>query len=307
MKYLILSISMFLTLLANGQSVSGSWYGKAEIMLESENHNYLTELILKQKGNSVSGIMGYYFKNQYQSFFVKGSYDPKTRLLVIRNVPLVYFRSNDEKPSVNCVMDFEAVLTVSRAKSNLKGYYLRDKNYRYTCPDLNLNFTLDAKENTDSVLREAVAVQRVWRPTPDEVVVSTDVLEEKKAIISTPEVKMFEKRQTVVNNEIAVSSDSLRITLYDNGTVDGDTISVFYNNVPIVSNQGLNTQGANIYLKLDSTTDVHDIAMFAQNLGRIPPNTALMVIHDGTKRYEIFLTSTMTTNGTVRIRKKAKN
>lgn len=304
MKYLILSISMFLTLLANGQNVSGSWYGKAEIMLESENHNYLTELILKQKGNVVSGIMGYYFKNQYQSFFVKGTYDPKTRLLVIKRVPLVYFRSNDEKPSVNCVMDFEAVLTVSRAKSSLKGYYLRDKNYRYTCPDLNLTFTLDAKENTDSVLREAVAVQRVWRPTHDELVVSPEVLEEKKTIVSTPEIKMFEKRETVLNNEIAVNSDSLRITLYDNGTVDGDTISVFYNKVPIVSHQGLNTQGANIYLQLDSSTDVHDISMFAENLGRIPPNTALMIIHDGTKRYEVFLTSTMTSNGTVRIRKK---
>lgn len=304
MKYLILSISMFLTLLANGQTVSGSWYGKAEIMLESENHNYLTELILKQKGNTVSGVMGYYFKNQYQSFFVKGTFDPKSRLLVIKRVPVVYFRSNDAKPSVNCVMDFEAVLTVSRVKSNLKGYYLRDKNYRYTCPDLNLNFTLDTKENTDSVLREAVAVQRVWRPSEEELVVSPEVLEEKKAIIGTPEIKMFESRKSIVNNEILVNSDSLRITLYDNGTVDGDTISVFYNKVPIVAHQGLNTQGANFYLQLDSTSEVHDLSMFAENLGRIPPNTALMVIHDGIKRHEIFLTSTMTSNGTVRIRKK---
>lgn len=304
MKYLILSMSMMLCMAVQAQKVSGSWYGKAEIMLESENHNYLTELILKQKGNTISGVMGYYFKDQYQSFFVKGTYDPKSRLLVIKRVPVVYFRSNDAKPSVNCVMDFEATLTISRVKSTLKGYYLRDKNYMYTCPDLHLNFTLDTKENTDSVLREAVAVQRVWRPTHDELVVSPEVLEEKKAIIGTPEIKAFESRKTVVNNEILVNSDSLRVTLYDNGTVDGDTISVFYNNIPVVSHQGLDVQGANFYIQLDSTTEVHDLSMFAENLGRIPPNTALMIIHDGIQRHEIFLTSTMTTNGTVRIRKK---
>lgn len=299
-------MSILLCLSAQAQKVSGSWYGKAEVMLESENHNYLTELILNQKGNAVSGVMGYYFKNQYQSFFVKGSFDPKTRLLVIKRVPLVYFKSNDAKPSVNCVMDFEAVLTVSRAKSTLKGYYLRDNNYKYTCPDLNLTFTLDTKENSDSVLREAVAVQRVWRPSEAELVVSAEVLEEKKAIVGTPEIKAFEKRKTVLSNEILVNSDSLRVTFYDNGTVDGDTISVFYNNVPIVSHQGLNVQGANFYLKLDPTSETHDLSMFAENLGRIPPNTALMVIHDGIQRYEVFLSSTMTTNGTVRIRKRQK-
>jgi len=297
-------MSFLLCLSAQAQKVSGSWYGKAEIMLQSENHNYLTELILTQKGNTVSGVMGYYFKDQYQSFFIKGTYDPKSRLLLIKRVPVVYFRSNDAKPSVNCVMDFEAVLTVSRMKSTLKGYYLRDKNYMYTCPDLNLTFTLDTKENTDSVLREAVAVQRVWRPTREELVVSADVLEEKKAIIATPEIKAFEARKTVVNNEILVNSDSLRVTLYDNGTVDGDTISVFYNNVPVVAHQGLNVQGANFYLKLDPDTEVHTLSMFAENLGRIPPNTALMIIHDGIQRHEIFLTSTLNSNGTVRIRRK---
>ena len=307
MKYLILSISLILSVASKGQSVSGSWYGKAEIMLESENHNYLTELILKQKGNTVTGIMGYYFKDQYQSFVVKGNYDPKTRMLTIKKVPVVYYKSNESKPSVNCFMDFEAQLVVSKVKSNLKGYYLRDKNYMYTCPDLNLTFTKDQKENSDSILKEAVAVQRMWRPSNEEFVITQDVLKEKKAVVGSPVVAKFEKRQVVVNNEISVSSDSLRITLYDNGSVDGDTISVFYNKLPIVAHQGLNAQGYNFYLQLDRTADVHDISMFAENLGKIPPNTALMVIHDGLKRYEIFLTSTLTTNGTVRIRKRPGN
>jgi hypothetical protein len=286
------------------QKVGGSWYGKAEIMMEGQSHSYLTELILKQKkSNDVEGIMGYYFKNQYQSFFVKGKFNPKTRLLVIRNVPIVYFRSNESKPSVNCTMDFEATLTASKAKSNLKGYFHRDPQYKYTCPDLNLLFTLDTQEKTDSILKEAVAVQRVWRPNPEEVVMTPELVTEKK-LTATPEVVIFEKRKIAVNNEIVVKSDSLRITFYDNGDVDGDTISVFYNKVPILQKQNLSVQGINLYLKLDSSSNIHDISMFAENLGRIPPNTALMIIHDGINRYEVFLTSTFETNGTVRIRRQ---
>lgn len=304
MKYILLTIFMLLTLMAKSQSVAGSWYGKAELMLDSESNNYLTELILKQKGNSVSGIMGYYFKNQYQSFLVKGTYNPKTRLLRINSVPLIYYRSNDKKPSVNCVMDFEATLTVSRLKSSLKGYYIRGKNYQYTCPDLNLSFTMDAKENTDSILREAVAEQRIWRPGREELVVTQEVIQEKKSVANDPKVNQFNKRSTVVKNEITVNSDSVRITFYDNGTVDGDTISVFYNKIPILTRQGLNTEGINVYVMLDPATEVHEISMFAENLGSMPPNSALMVVHDGIERYEVFMTSTLSSNGTVRLRKK---
>jgi len=301
---LIISVLFLFPLFLNAQSVNGSWYGKAEVILEGSHHNYLTELILKQKGNSVEGVMGYYFKNQYQSFFVRGKYNPKTRLLLIDEVPIVYFGSNEAKPTVNCTMDFEAIFTASKIKSNLKGYFVRTEKYKYTCPDLQLLFTKDDKENTDSVLKEAVAVQRNWQPSKEEVVVTPEVVAAKKADPPPPELEKFEERKQYIVNDIFVDSDSLRISLYDNGDIDGDTISVFYNKTPIVQHQYLSAQGTNFYLQLDKLTKVHEISMFAENLGSIPPNTALMIIHDGINRYEIFLTSSFTLNGTVRIRRR---
>jgi hypothetical protein len=303
MRYLIFLMFILFGGQVSAQKVGGSWYGKAEIMLEGQSHNYLTELILKQKGQDVEGVMGYYFKNQYQSFYIRGKYNSKNRLLQFKDVPIVFFRTNDSKPSVNCIMDFEATFTASKAKSNLKGYFLRKPQYKYTCPDLNLMFTLDTEEKTDSILKEAVAMQRVWKPMPEEVVFIPELTVEKK-LPPPPAVVKFEERKVVLSNEITVKSDSLRITFYDNGSVDGDTISVFYNKVPILQKQGLSVQGINLYLHLDSTTTTHDLSMFAENLGSIPPNTALMIVNDGTTRHEIFLTSSFTLNGTVRIRRQ---
>jgi hypothetical protein len=57
-------------------------------------------------------------------------------------------------------------------------------------------------------------------------------------------------------------------------------------------------------LKLDSTKEFSEISMFAENLGLIPPNTALMIINDGKTKYEVKLTSNLEKNATLRIKRK---
>jgi len=288
---------------AQGQSVTGSWYGKAEIMLDGSQHNYLTEMVIRQKGKEVEGVFGYYFRNHYESFFVRGTYDAKSRTLDIPGVPLMYFRSKMSRPTVNCIMDFEATFIAARAHTNLKGYFLRDKKYKYTCPDMNILFTRDDNENSDSVLQYAQAVQKNWEPGPDDPVITPEKVVEAKSTVVPEEVKAFTERKTFLINEIPITSDSLRLTFYDNGDIDGDSISVYYNKVPVLTKQALSAQGINLYLHLDPLTKVHEISMFAENLGSIPPNTALMVIYDGEVRHEVFMTSSMTLNATVILRK----
>jgi hypothetical protein len=50
--------------------------------------------------------------------------------------------------------------------------------------------------------------------------------------------------------------------------------------------------------------DAYDIVMFAESMGTIPPNTAFMVVTTSTKRYEINITSTEQTSGSIRLRIK---
>ena len=202
-------------------------------------------------------------------------------------------------------MDFQAQLMVSKVKTQLKGNFLRDEKYKYTCPDLEIVFFRDMNEmNTDSVLRESVSVKKIWSPVFEEVVVTPTLVTEKNESQTEPEIKKFEERKPFLVNEIEVESDSIRITLYDNGDIDGDTVSVFYNKIPILKHQGLDAQGVNLYIQLDPKIAVHELSLYAENLGTIPPNTALMIITDGVNRFELFSTSNLSLNGTVRIRRK---
>jgi len=61
-----------------------------------------------------------------------------------------------------------------------------------------------------------------------------------------------------------------------------------------------------MYLHLDTTLEVNEISMFAENLGKYPPNTALMVITDGKNRYEVFMSSSLSENATIRIQRKKR-
>ncbi|HEU4859034.1 MAG TPA: hypothetical protein VFT15_04325, partial [Chitinophagaceae bacterium] len=64
------------------------------------------------------------------------------------------------------------------------------------------------------------------------------------------------------------------------------------------------TRSVHFDIPLDSTKEINEITMFADNLGTIPPNTALMIVNDGKKRYELRLTSNFEKNATIRIKKK---
>ena len=86
----------------------------------------------------------------------------------------------------------------------------------------------------------------------------------------------------------------------DVGIVDGDSISLFYNGKLILSHQRLSETAITIKLNVNTNRQANDLTMYAENLGEIPPNTALMVVKDGDKRYEIPVTSDLKNSGTVR-------
>src|ERR1700742_2722029 len=137
MQRLLLYISV-LSLLSGGlsaQTVSGSWYGHADVDMSGMHNNYLTELVIKQKGTRVEGIFGYYFRDKYQSFFIHGRYNPETREITILNIPVIFYGSTSTINGVDCNTNFRGTLLHSRAGSTVKGVFFHDAKYKYTCPD----------------------------------------------------------------------------------------------------------------------------------------------------------------------------
>ncbi len=116
----------------------------------------------------------------------------------------------------------------------------------------------------------------------------------------------IEKRKIETIRTVEISQDSLVFSLYDNGTVDGDTVSVLMNGKVIWPRVGLLERAINktIYLTPEMG-DTISIVLYAENLGSIPPNTGLLVIREASRIYEIRFSGDLNKNsGIILIRKK---
>ena len=117
--------------------------------------------------------------------------------------------------------------------------------------------------------------------------------------------KIFEKRSNKVVKTIEIANPSFSVDLYDNGDIDGDSVSLFYNGKLLLSRKRLTDKPISLTLETNMEDGgANELTMYAENLGTIPPNTALMIIHDGSKRYEVRIASDLEKSGTVRFVRK---
>lgn len=117
----------------------------------------------------------------------------------------------------------------------------------------------------------------------------------------------YGNRKIEIIDQLNISSHSLQFTLYDNGDVDGDTVSIIMNGKTIVSRQGLSTNAftKTIYLTPDMGDSVQ-IIMYAENLGAIAPNTGLMILNYDKQRREIRFSGDLSKNAAITLRRKPK-
>lgn len=110
-------------------------------------------------------------------------------------------------------------------------------------------------------------------------------------------------RRNILAQTIHLSNQQFRVALYDNGTIDGDTVSVYFNGQLVADRQPLNANPFVIDLEAGDTAD-NELIMYAENEGRVPPNTALMVIYADDKTYRVRLNAGNRTNAMVRFLRK---
>jgi hypothetical protein len=145
----------------------------------------------------------------------------------------------------------------------------------------------------------------------DAVVVKSN--EEKKIItgeMAQPEFKIspaalfVAQRKTVAPQILEFKSDSLELKLYDNGEIDGDTVSILLNGEILLAKQGLKSSAIKKTIYIQPGTDEITLVLYAENLGKYPPNTGLLVVHDGEEVYQVRFSADLQQNAAVVFRRK---
>jgi hypothetical protein len=239
---------------------------------------------------------------------------------------LTYFKKSDGEETLegnwipapkqqgNCGYGL-SILSRRTLKSSYTNYKAPAPSPRVTTPP-----TTTSKKIPDQADKNKTALvkPRPVQPRPSPPVVATPSKDSilNKSVRTEPLVKpvtptmpsalgtRYEKRNNTVLKTIEVESESIKVDLYDNGEIDGDSVSLFLNGKLVVARKKLTTKPLTIRIPLEELEDENELVMYADNLGSIPPNTALMIVTDGNKRYEVRITSDLQKSGTIRFVKK---
>ena len=132
--------------------------------------------------------------------------------------------------------------------------------------------------------------------TPKVNLPANNIPDNKKSDLSSAATFVAE-RKSQNTQTIFFKADSLELVLYDNGEIDGDTVSVLLNGEVIIAKQCLNAVAfkKTIYIP-QSSNDSTSLVLYAENLGKYPPNTGLLIVRDGENSYSVRFTADLQTN-----------
>ena len=167
----------------------------------------------------------------------------------------------------------------------------------------------DAKKSTEKPVVKSVPEKKPETKAPEVV---TNNLPTPPAVAKTepaenkPSDQLYKRRNSELIKTIEIDSTSFTVALYDNGEIDGDSISLIFNGKMILSHKRLSDKALTLKLQVDKDRELNELIMYAENLGTIPPNTALMVVNDGDNRYEVRIASDLQKSGVIRFIHKQK-
>jgi hypothetical protein len=271
LRQLFISALLFVSVFAGAQDINGIWKGKLVMAPGACFPVYNIELQLQVAGSRITGT-AYHFSDSLN--FVKenfeGTYKKDSNLIVIQEIGIVTFKIKED--CVPCIKNYR--LSFHRGGGNV----ITDEQLRGSWTGK----AMDGKTACDP---------------------GTLVMNRFEKATFKPELKLppsLTKRKAELVKEIKVDTGVIKIDFYDNGQIDGDTISVYANGMPIISNKRLMASPVTVSIKIDLKRPEQELIMVGENLGSIPPNTALMIVNAGDKRYQLYLTSDEQKNAMVR-------
>jgi hypothetical protein len=156
---------------------------------------------------------------------------------------------------------------------------------------------LTPKKDATPVKKEVQVTQAI-KPKIDTTSKTISAIKQSQKIFPSPP-SVLRTRENALVRKIETEAGEIKIELYDNGEIDGDSVSIYHNNSLVKSHMRLSQKPISITLAIDPSQPHHEIVMVAENLGSIPPNTSVMIITTASKRYEVFISSNEQKNAKV--------
>lgn len=255
------------------QELDGRWAGRLVMAPSGCFPIYNIEFTIQEKDGKIGGtVLHFSDSSNYVRKNIYGTYSKDSNLLIIEEKSITDFKIKED--CVPCMKKY--VLTYHKGS----GTAITDEQIRgaWSSP---ASKATDGKATCDP---GSIVLNRQTKPAINKMVKSDELRDKKNILVQ----------------EIHLDSSLVQIELFDNGQIDGDTVSVYVNNRSTIYRQLLRAQAISFSVPIDQKRPIQEVVMVGENLGTIPPNTALMIVTAGKERYQLYLTADEKKNALVR-------
>lgn len=278
MRFLFFSLLMLCASSLAAQSLTGIWRGKRTQGSQGCFPEYFLELHITYSNETtlMGNAYSYVDDKQYTKVNFTGRYNPLNKRMVITETAVLQY--SVPANCIPCIKTYDLVWSkngvVEALLGDWSGHEMGNNN---ACPPGKI-----------SLNREKVPTFPV------------DVFQSEPLMNVQKNLKLQDREKEVVQT-IVIDTSLIKIELYDNAEIDDDTVSVFLNNALLLHKQRLTDKPLTLQFNAFPNTE-YELMLYAENLGRIPPNTSLMVITAGKRRYEVRLSSSEQKSAVVKFR-----
>lgn len=167
-------------------------------------------------------------------------------------------------------------------------YVLLISNVTEAGPGFNISFGGTCKLPCDDT-KPKKETAKTEKPKP----VQKDVVKKQPEVVvskpkPSPKPDTIGGRQVEVSEVVKVKTRTIKVKIWDSQVEDGDVISIFLNEKKVVDRLSLRIKPTEYTFELPPGNE-HYLTVYADNFGRTEPNTARVVINDGTHEQTIDL------------------
>lgn len=297
MRFVLIFLILLGCFTASAQNVAGLWRGRFTSTNALQlGANYKYELIIFQEGDKLSGFSYSTLLdgNFYAVCEIKGTLFEG--YMVITETKTVY----ENPPGDNNNFQTHILFLNAEGKEATGDWKQSNKRATQLFQEEGKTFLKKEEDPSKSGLlkileQKNAVVIAPSKPAATEKPVSTSTNKDSIKLATRP---------INILQTISIKADSVSIELYDDGLIDGDSVSVFSNNLVLLDKVALTDKGIKRTIAIPSADKEFILALYAENQGTIPPNTGVLIIRADDKRYEIRFTSDTKQSAAVRIKRQ---
>ncbi len=334
-RMLILLIGLVTTNAASAQNLSGKWVG---YFTTSAGVTYPYEITIQAMGNTINATTLTKFSyNSSATAIAKGYFTPQTKLVSIQESKFEHLQIAANAQA--CLMSNYLSYKNVNGRETLQGTYMSNsyagnkdcgtgtvvltkEMFFVKAKPIRKPKPINKQKEQKTIAKittkkDSSNVASISSKSPEEIqqsllntskVLILDTIKTQEIIPVVKKEKLGFMPWVLINRKdkliqiINAQSKKFSIELFDNGTIDNDSITVYDNKKMILDRMRLTYTPIHLEIEFSNGITEHELIIVAHNLGIVPPNTALLVVKDEITKEEFFINTDFQTNAKIIVR-----